>query len=201
MRRPEVNTHVELTSYMIDIKDFIKRVYNKLYIPVYKRRMSHCGEDVHFSPCDSVFTYESLSVGNHVSIGYHADFVATRSKIVIGDHVIFGPHVSIRGGDHRFDIPGRYIDSIKDDEKLPENDADVVFEGDNWIGMNSTILKGVTVGFGSIIAAGSVVTHSIPPYSVAGGVPARVIRNRFNDDDLSLHESLQYSGQSQDKDK
>lgn len=147
---------------MIDLKYFVKRLYNKIYIPKYKKIMIHCGSNVTFSPADSVFTYESMDVGDKVSIGYHADFVATRSKIIIRDHVVFGPHVSIRGGDHRFDIPGRYIDSIKDDDKQPQNDADVVFEGDNWIGMNTTILKGVTIGFGCIVAAGSVVNKSTP---------------------------------------
>lgn len=173
---------------MIDIKSIIKRLYNKIYFPIFRKRMLHCGSNVVFSPADSIFTYESMHVGNNVYIGYHADFVATRSKIVIGDHVVFGPHVSIRGGDHRFDIPGRYIDSIKDVDKLPQNDADVIFEGDNWIGMNSTILKGVTVGFGSVIAAGSVVNKSIPPYSVVGGVPAKVLRKRFSDEEIRVHE-------------
>ena len=149
--------------------------------------MLSCGKDVRFSPFDSSFSYSNMSVGNHVSIGYHADFIATRSKIVVGDHVVFGPHVSIRGGDHRFDIPGRYIDTVKDDEKLPVNDADVVFEGDNWIGMNVTILKGVTIGFGSVIAAGAVVTRSIPPCTIAGGIPARVIRDRFTPEEKSIH--------------
>ena len=175
---------------MIDIKCYLKRLYNKIYIPRFKRLMLHCGDDVFFSPADSEFTYESMHVGNHVSIGYHADFVATRSKIIIGDHVVFGPHVSIRGGDHRFDIPGRYIDSIKDEEKLPQNDTDVVFEGDNWIGMNTTILKGVTLGFGCVVAAGSVVTKSIPPYAIAGGVPAKVLKMRFTEEEIIEHESI-----------
>jgi maltose O-acetyltransferase len=172
---------------MIDIKLLCKRIYNKIYIPYYRKKMLHCGEEVYFSPADSVFTYGSMYVGNHVSIGYHADFVATRSKIIIGDHVVFGPHVSIRGGDHRFDIPGRYIDSIKDEDKLPQNDADVVFEGDNWIGMNVTILKGVTIGFGSVVAAGSVVNKSITPYSIVGGVPAKVLKQRFTEEEIKKH--------------
>ena len=175
---------------MVEIKWYIRKLYNKIYTKSCKKKMLYCGTDVYFSPFDSIFTYETMHVGNHVSIEYHADFVASRSKIIIGDHVVFGPHVSIRGGDHRFDIPGRYVDTIKDDEKLPENDADVVFEGDNWIGMNVTILKGVTIGFGSVIAAGSVVTKSIPPYSIAGGVPAKVIKKRFNEQTIEEHEKL-----------
>ena len=175
---------------MIDIKDLIKRLYNKIYTPLYKREMIKCGKNVNFSPFNSVFTYSSMSVGNNVSIGYHADFVATKSKIIIGDHVMFGPHVSIRGGDHRFDIPGRLIDSIGDDEKLPENDADVVFEGDNWIGSNAIILKGVTVGKGSIIGAGSIVTKDVPPYSIVGGNPAKIIKMRFTEEEISKHKNI-----------
>ena len=174
---------------MIDILQLFRRLYNKIYVPIYKKKMIKCGTDVNFSPVNSVFTYSSMSVGDHVSIGYNADFVATRSKIIIGDHVIFAPHVSIRGGDHRFDIPGRFIDSIKDEDKLPQNDADIIFEGDNWIGMNVTILKGVTIGFGSIIAAGSVVNKSVPPYSVVGGIPAKVLKMRFTEDEIRMHET------------
>lgn len=175
---------------MIDILSLLRRIYNKIYVPIYKKKMIRCGERVFFSPCNSVITYQSMDVGNNVYIGYHADFVASRSKIIIGDHVVFGPHVSIRGGDHRFDIPGRYIDSIKDDEKVPQNDADVIFEGDNWIGMNAVILKGVTIGFGSIVAAGAVVCKSVPPFAIVGGAPAKVIRYRFDEDDIKKHIDL-----------
>lgn len=133
-----------------------------------------------------------MYVGNNVFIGSKCDMVATRSKIIIGDHVVFAPAVSIRGGDHRTDVVGKFIDEVGDDMKLPENDANVVFEGDNWIGMNVTILKGVTIGRGAIIAAGSVVNKSIPPYCIAGGVPAKVLKKRFTDDEISEHERILY---------
>lgn len=106
---------------------------------------------------------------------------------------MFGPHVSIRGGDHRTDIVGRFVDEIKDCDKIPENDQDVIFEGDNWIGMNVTILKGVTIGRGSIVAAGAVVTNSTPPYSIVGGVPAKVLKMRFSDVEIQKHETLLYN--------
>ena len=152
--------------------------------------MGSCGYNVYFSPLDSVFSYENLYVGNNVCIGYHADFISTRSKIIINDHVIFGPNVSIRGGDHRTDIVGCFIDEIKDCDKLPENDADVIFEGDNWIGMNSIILKGVTIGRGCIVAAGAVVSRDTPPYSIVGGVPAKVLKMRFTEEQIEEHEKI-----------
>ena len=90
-------------------------------------------------------------------------------------------------------VLGKFITDIGDDNKLPENDQDVVFEGDNWIGMNSTILKGVTIGRGSIVAAGSVVNRSTVPYSIVGGVPAKVLRMRFTPEEIQEHERILYS--------
>lgn len=175
---------------MFDVLHFLKRAYNKIYIPKYKKIMGHCGDRVFFSPADSVFLYENMYVGNDVYIGYHADFIASRSRIIIGNHVVFGPHVSIRGGDHRTDVVGMFIDEVNDGMKLPQNDADVIFEGDNWIGMNVTILKGVTIGKGCIVAAGSVVNKSTPQYSVVGGIPAKVLKMRFTSEQIEEHESI-----------
>ena len=177
---------------MIDIIKLFKRLYNRIYIPLYKKKMGICGNNVFFSPMNSTFYYENLYIGNNVSIGYHADFVASRSKIIIKDHVVFGPHVSIRGGDHKTDIVGRYVDTVSDNEKSPENDQDVIFEGDNWIGMNVTILKGVTIGRGCIVAAGAVVSKSTPPYSIIGGVPAKVLKMRFCESQIEEHERILY---------
>lgn len=76
------------------------------------------------------------------------------------------------------------------DEKLPENDAPVVIEDDVWCGANVTILKGVTIGRGSVVAAGAVVTRSCPPYSIIGGVPAKVLKMRFTAEEIEEHERL-----------
>lgn len=178
---------------MTDIVKLFQRIYNKIYIPRYKKQMGACGERVFFSPVNSEFIYENMYVGNDVHIAYHADMVASKSKIIIGDHVVFGPHVSIRGGDHRTDVVGKFVDQVGDDMKLPENDKDVIFEGDNWIGMNSTILKGVTIGRGCIVAAGAVVNKSTPPYSIVGGVPAKVLKMRFTEEEIIEHERILYS--------
>lgn len=80
--------------------------------------------------------------------------------------------------------------TVTDNEKLPDNDKDVVFEGDNWIGANAIILKGVTVGKGSVVSAGAVVTHDVPPYAIVGGVPAKVIKYRFSNDEVAEHTEL-----------
>lgn len=135
-------------------------------------------------------TYNNITIGNDVSIGENAVFMATRAEIIIGDHVMFGPHVFVITGGHRLDLVGRIMKSIKNKEKLSENDKDVVFKGDNWIGANSIILKGVVVGQGSVIAAGSVVTKDIEPYSIYGGVPAKKIKMRFSENLLCEHKRI-----------
>lgn len=58
-----------------------------------------------------------------------------------------------------------------------------------WCGANVTILKGVTIGRGAIIAAGAVVTRDIPAYSIAAGVPAKVIKRKFTNQQIAKHEN------------
>lgn len=103
---------------------------------------------------------------------------------------MFAPGVTIVTGDHRTDIIGKPIILVTNEEKLPEHDQDVIIEDDVWIGSNVTILKGVTIGKGSIVAAGAVVTKSFPPYSIIGGVPAKLIKPRFTEQQIIEHEKL-----------
>lgn len=87
---------------------------------------------------------------------------------------------------------GKCIIDITDDEKLPENDLPVIIEDDVWCGANVTILKGVTIGRGSVVAAGAVVTKSFPPYSIIGGVPAKLLKMRFTPEEIEQHEKMLY---------
>ena len=134
------------------------------------------------------FTYKHISVGNNVYIGENASFIASIARIKIGNKVMFGPNVTIRGGNHRIDVLGKYMYDVKD--KLRENDEDVIIHDDVWIGCNSTILKGVTIGRGAVVAAGGVVTKSVPPYAIVGGNPSKLIRYRFSDNEIKEHENI-----------
>ena len=127
----------------------------------------------------STMTWRNVLVGSNVAIGPGARFLCTRAQIRIGDDVMFGPDVTIITGGHRIDIQGRPMMSVGELDKLPENDKDVVLEGDIWVGAGAMILKGVHVGRGSVIAADAVVTKDVPPYAVVGGVPAGVLKYRF----------------------
>lgn len=159
--------------------DFFNRAFHKVMVmPVKKSMLKTCGKDVYIGKGSNI-SYGNVSVGNHVSIGRNAEFMSTKAEIKIGDYVMFGPHVFMITGDHRIDIPDKYMYEIQESEKLPENDMDIILEGDNWIGANVIILKGVTIGKGAVVAAGAVVNKDVPPYSIVGGVPAKIIKMRF----------------------
>lgn len=76
--------------------------------------------------------------------------------------------------------------------KRSQDDQLVVIEDDVWVGTRATILKGVRIGHGSIVVAGAIVVRSVPPYSIVGGVPARVLKWRWSVDEIVRHEALLY---------
>lgn len=113
----------------------------------------------------------SIIIGDNV--GLNGTSITARSRCIsLGDGTLIGPNVTIVDGHYHVLWPAESRGTMVD----PEGDRDVIIGRNVWIGMQSMILKGVTIGDGSIIAAGSVVTSDIPPNVLAGGVPARIIR-------------------------
>lgn len=182
---------IKIKNYIKNIYkgiNFINRFFYRYIIVEFKKQLlESCGRKV-FIGKRSIITYFNVNIGNDVFIGPNAIFLSTKAKIFINDHVMFGPQVTMITGDHRFDVIGKYITEISDDEKKPENDKDIIIEGDNWIGSNATILKGVRIGKGSIIAANSLVNRDVPKYSIYGGNPAKLIRERFSKQEIIDHE-------------
>lgn len=165
--------------------------WDLLWSPIYKRCMAYCGKNVYLRPMSSDLKgLENLSVGDGTSIPKGSIIYCTKSPCTIGRKVVFGPRPTIITGDHRIDVLGKHLIDVTDEEKLPENDLPVVIEDGVWVGANVTILKGVTIGRGSIVAAGSVVTKSCEPYSIIGGVPAKLIKMRFTEEQILEHERL-----------
>ena len=115
-----------------------------------------------------------VSIGDYTFIGGHC---LLEGRITIGRFVMFASEVSIVGGDHRFDVVGVPMIRTGREEMKP-----VTVEDDVWIGRGAIVLHGLTIGEGSIVAAGAVVTRNVEPYSIVGGCPARVLRRRFRDE-------------------
>lgn len=148
-----------------------------------------CGSNVKFSVFDT-FSFKSIELGSNIYIGKGAKFSARHSVIRVKDNVMFGPNVLIRGGNHNTEVIGRFMFFVKD--KREEDDQDVTIESDVWVGANCSILKGVTIKRGSVVAAGAVVTKSFPPYAVIGGVPAKLLKRRFDYETVKEHEKDLY---------
>ena len=114
---------------------------------------------------------EGLIVGDNSNIGPGA-YIGCSGLVTIGKNVMISPGVSIYAENHNFS-----------DTNIPMKDQGVTvsfvtIEDDCWIASNSIILAGVTIGKGSVVAAGSVVTKNVPPYSVVAGAPATIIKSR-----------------------
>lgn len=166
-------------------------LWDAMWAPVWKRCMKHCGRGVYLRPMSSdIKGLWNLSVGDGTSIPKGSTIYCTNAPCTIGKKVVFGPKPTIITGDHRIDVIGKHLIDVTDEEKLPDNDMPVVIEDGVWIGANVTILKGVTIGRGSIVAAGAVVTKSCEPYSIIGGVPAKLIKMRFTEEQIVEHERL-----------
>jgi acetyltransferase-like isoleucine patch superfamily enzyme len=115
---------------------------------------------------------EGLVMGNNSNIGPY-NYIGCSGKITIGNNVMLAPRVSIYAENHVFDNPNITI------KAQGVSKMDVVIEDDCWIAANAVILAGVTIGKGSVVAAGSVVNEDVPAFSVVAGVPARVIKSRL----------------------
>jgi acetyltransferase-like isoleucine patch superfamily enzyme len=120
---------------------------------------------------------EGFEMGDNSNLGDYC-FVGAAGGVRIGRNVLIGQRVSFHSENHRFeraDLP------IKEQGVTRRG---IVVEDDCWLGAGCIVLDGVTVGHGSVVAAGSVVTRDVPPYSVVAGVPAKVIRQRGEDTPL-----------------
>ena len=177
---------------IIKLLNILWKVWDRLLMFFAKASFSKIGKGCVFHPTNSDFNYSKISLGDDVQIGNNARFWATESGIKIGNHVTFAPSVSIIAGNHRYDLVGKWITQYRISDKRLEDDLPVIIENDIWVGTNVTILNGVKVGRGAIIAAGAVVNKEVPPYSIVGGVPSRVIGHRFHVDQIIEHEKVLY---------
>lgn len=133
--------------------------------------LKKCGKNVNIEK-GAIFS-EGIELGDNSGIGRDAELDC---GITIGNNVMMGPCVKMFVKNHNFsriDIP---MNSQGESPVMP-----IVIGDDVWIGANVIILPGVSIGNGCVIGAGSVVTKSVPEYSVVGGNPAKIIRNRKND--------------------
>jgi acetyltransferase-like isoleucine patch superfamily enzyme len=150
--------------------------------------------------------YERYITNGNVIVGEHSyglPYVIidkhAKSRVIIGKYCSIASGAIIHtGGNHNtrwistyphrimFDMQGKYADGH------PSSKGDVRIGHDVWIGQNVAIVSGVNIGNGAVIAACSVVTKDIPPYTLAGGNPARPLRRRFSESNIDALQKIQW---------
>lgn len=116
----------------------------------------------------------TVKIGRHTAINEFSNIRAAGGEIVIGDYCIIAQFVSIIASNHSTARGQNILDQPGDTTRTKIQIGD-----DVWIGTHAVILPGVIIGTGSVIAAGAVVTSSIPEYAIAAGIPARIKKYRL----------------------
>lgn len=146
---------------------------------------------------DKLFDFDCVEIGkgtygelNVIQFEKHNGFLKIGNYCSIAPEVVF-----LLDGEHRYDtlttfpFKARLLDERGD----TQSKGGIIVGDDVWIGYRATVLSGVSIGQGSVIAAGAVVTSNIPPYAIVGGVPAKVIKYRFDERTISELLKLDFS--------
>jgi acetyltransferase-like isoleucine patch superfamily enzyme len=148
-----------------------------------RHRFESFGNGSSFDPTTSrISGHEHISIGRNVFIGPFAAISTDGVSVRIGNDTVIGPGFYLMAGDHLINTPGVAHREGRRGTNLPINIGMNV-----WIGARTTILKGITIGDGAVVAAGSVVTRNVDPMAVVAGVPARFLRWRFDEESQTVH--------------
>jgi acetyltransferase-like isoleucine patch superfamily enzyme len=165
----------ELYSHVLSICPSNK-LFSDLRFKYYSKRLKSFNGTFYSCTGFWIERGDNVTIGNNVFFNRNV-FINTlddeaEGEVIIADDCEFGPNVVLAAGDHAFH---NRSERIRFSHSLP---GKIIIGEDCWVGANVTITRNVVIGKGSVIGANSVVTHDIPPYSIAVGVPARVIKTR-----------------------
>ena len=189
MNKPETTSvaHVGLKRFLFGTYSFVENLVRILleFLPhplrflIFKALLARLGTDSMID-YQTYFRYPwKISIGHGVWINrgceFYGSMLAGNAKITIGDHSALGPRVRVLSATHNYH-----------QLTLPDEAASVTLGHHVWIGAGATILPGVTIGDGAVVAAGSVVTRDVAPFSIVTGNPARFLKIRELDDEHSI---------------
>ena len=167
----------------------LKTLY-QTYFYNYRKEMGFCDPSatvrrpVTISNPKNVYLYEDTKIDNAVILTKNARFILKKHSLTTNGLIVIT-------GNHERRV-GRFFSTITEAEKKKGLDGDVIVEEDCWLGMGVTLLCGVVVRRGTTVAAGAVVSKSTPPYSVMGGIPAKLIKFYWSIDQIMEHEKSLY---------
>lgn len=143
------------------------------------------------------FAFENVLLGDGTYGELNVVDFGGSNKLIIKNYVSIAQNVSfILNAEHHINHISTYPFKVKIlhvEESESFGKGDILIEDDVWIGYGATIMSGVHIGQGAIIAAGAVVTKDIPPYAIVGGIPAKIIKYRFSQDIINELMKVDYS--------
>jgi len=147
----------------------------------YYRRFKRRGKNLSLARNGVIIRPEEISFGENVFISN--GFKISANNLTFGNNILIGPNLTIECTDHKYHKLGQTIYANRHNKIK----GFVTIEDDVWIGANVTILKNVVIGEGSVVGACSLVSKDIRPYTINVGIPTRVLKFRFNHNELKRH--------------
>jgi len=147
-----------------------------------------CGEGCKF--LEEIMISGKVELGRYVSInGPNTDIISLIHPVTVGSFTSIARNVSIQEFNHNYSNLTTYHihQNVFKESRLKDvsSNGPIHIGNDVWIGAHCVILSGVTIGDGAVIAANSVVTKDIPPFAIAGGIPAKVLKYRFSEERIA----------------
>lgn len=163
-----------------------------IYLKKIKWKKYTIGKNFHAGRNVVLWAKKNIIIGDNFYIGRYSQI---ECSVVIGNNVIIANNVALVGKyDHNFTqlgYPIRLASQIRDfDYNWKGLDSKIIIKDDVWIGFGTIVLSDVEIGRGAIVAAGSVITRDVQPYSIVAGNPAKHIKYRFNKREQNEHEHL-----------
>lgn len=170
---------------------FLNKLRKYKYNRAWKRANSH-----NFTIPVGKMPLDKITIGKKTYGFIDALFSNPENRLIIGNYCSIAQGVKfLPSTDHAIDristYPFKAMCLTGEQEALSK--GDIVVEDDVWIGYGATILSGVHIGQGAVVAAGAVVAKDVPPYAIVGGVPAKVIKYRFEPDMIRELMKVDYS--------
>lgn len=174
----------------------IHRVLRKIDLYFEKRRYHNLAHGFRMPDNLIVSKPDQLIMAEGAELSRNTYILNINSNVIFGRYSGAGPGLTIIAGNH-MSVVGKFLNQVTDEDKKKldpqgKQDQDVIVEEDVWLGSNVTLLTGVRIGRGAIVAAGTVVRTKIPPYAIVAGNPAKVVGFRFTPEQIIEHESLLY---------